>query len=56
MTEYTFIDWVGKTHFIMASEVGAAFQFADENLRQGIPFKYYWVECGPLTYKLGASK
>lgn len=53
MITYTFIDWVGMSHTISASEIGAAFQFADENIRQGISFRLYWIEVSPLTYKLG---
>jgi len=51
--DFVFIDWLGARHTIRANEVGAAFQYADENLRQGISWKYYWIEVEPRTYKLG---
>lgn len=53
MIEFTFIDWNEKPHSVCASELGAAFQYADECLRQGISFIYFWIEIQPLTYKLG---
>jgi hypothetical protein len=56
MIEFIFIDFDGKKHTISASEVSAAFQYADENFRQGISLKYYWIEVSPLTYKLGVRK
>ncbi len=56
MIEFTFIDFDGGRHTIAASELGAAFQYADENLRHGASWRLYWLEVEPRTYKLGLRK
>jgi len=53
MIDYIFIDFTGGRHTIRASEIGAAFQYADENLRHGVSWSFYWIEVEPRTYKLG---
>lgn len=56
MKQYIFVDHLGGRHLVRASELGAAFQYADMNYRHDMPLWYYWIEISPQVYKLGERK
>ena len=52
MIDYIFICGRGIRHHVRASELDAAFQYANTELRQGSSWSLYWVETSSLTYEL----